>query len=589
MGFRAAVRLLGYAALVVSAEASAGGVPADGLQLVTDGRSEYRIVVPREGTVHDTRAAEALRDTIRQISGAELTIVTDDQPLAQHEIIIGRNHHALMVGVKPDRRPLGKEGFRIRTTGRHLVISGGPERGTLYGANTFLEEYLGCRWFTPTVSRIPSKRDITLPAIDETQVPAIANRLVYYAEAVEHDYAVHQKLNMWMTNPRPGDTVAEEDTSGNGLCHTFFALCSPDEYFVTHPEYFSLWRGERRPSQLCLTNPDVLEVVVRNLGAAIEKNPGPRYWNVSQMDNGEPCECPACKALDEREGGYAGTIISFVNQVAARFPDRIISTLAYWYSMVPPKTVRPAPNVEIIYCIDGDFRGSIESDWAGWVGMAPHVYIWYYCIPCQNMVAPWPNLLSMQQDIQRFVAGGTRGMFIEGAYNVGSEFAELRAYLLAKLVWDPDCDVSALIDDYLAGCYGPAAPAMREYIDAMYGALTAAGDTLDTHCWSRDYAGTFLAPAMLARYDEMFDRAERAVASDPELLARVQHDRAPLLHAEVQLGYGGVDARIALVEQLQDIAARTGIPFFADFDQRPAGQYLPELLEELRREKAGQP
>jgi hypothetical protein len=581
-----AVRLLGCAALVFSAAASADRPHGDGLQLVTNGHSEYRIVVPKDATVHDTRAAEALRDTIRQISGAELPIVTDREPLTDREIIIGRNHHALMVGVRPDRGKLGREGFRILTTGRYVVIAGGPERGTLYGANALLEEYLGCRWFTPKLSRIPSMETIILPEIDRTELPAMDYRQVYYAENGDHDLGVHLRLNAGVPGAGPEETVNDEYLSGNGLCHTSLSFCSPDEYFATHPEYFCFWRGQRRPDQLCLTNPAVLEIVVRNLAAAIERNPGPKVWNVSQMDNGEPCECPECKALDEREGGHAGTIVNFTNQVAARFPDKTISTLAYWYSMVPPKTIRPAKNVQIIYCIDGDFRGNIESEWEGFAAMSPNLFIWYYCIPCQNIIAPWPNLLSVQRDFQRFVGKGAKGAFVEGSFEPGSEFAELRNYLIAKLLWDPNCDISALIDDYVECAYGPAAREMREYIDTMYGALTAAGDTLDTHCWSEAYAGTFLRPEMLAQYDAIFDRAEAAAASDPEILARVEHDRAPLMHAELQLGYGTVDQRIALVERLEDIAKRTGIPHFADFNERPAEAYLGGLLEDLRKQKA---
>ena len=188
--------------------------------------------------------------------------------------------------------------------------------------------------------------------------------------------------------------------------------------------------------------------------------------------------------------------------------------------------------------------------------------------------------------MQYFAEHGARGIFVEGSYEPGSEFAELRTYLLAKLLWDQDFDVGTGIDEFLDAYYGPAAPMLREYIDTMHKALTDAGDTLDTHCWSRDYAGTFLTPAMCARYDAIFDRAEKAAADEPELLARVQHARAPLMHAEVQLGYGDVGARIALVQRLQDISARTGIPHYADFSEKAAESYLPGLLDGLRAEKA---
>jgi len=572
---------------VVACAADEAGQAPDALRLVVDGRSDYRIVTPRDPSFDDKRAADELQAMIRQISGAELPIVTDREPLTEHEIILGRNRHAGRLRARAPYSRLGREGFTIRTVGEHLVIAGGPERGVLYGVYALLEKHVGCRWFTPTVSRIPSARTIVIPAIgDDTQVPAFAYRQVYYAECNDRDFCVHNRLNV-LPSAEPRDIVGPQESPGNGLAHTFFSLCPPDKYFATHPEYFGMWDGQRTPAQLCLTNPDVVVVVAESLRKLMQANPQARIWNVSQMDNGQPCTCPECKALDDLEGGHAATIIDFANRVAAHFPDKTISTLVYWYSMVPPNTVRPASNVQLIYCVDGDFRGPVGPSFEAFAAMAPELWIWYYCIPCQNIIAPWPNLLSMQHDMQHFTGHGARGIFVEGSYEPGSEFAELRTYLLAKLLWDQDFDVDAGIDEFLEAYYGPAAPMLREYIDTMYRALTDAGDTLDTHCWSSAYAGTFLTRAMCVRYDEILDRAEKAAIDQPELLARVQHARAPLMHAEVQLGYGSVDARIALVERLQDISARTGIGHYADFGGRPTDSYLPELLNALRAEKAG--
>lgn len=571
---------------VVACAADDAHQPPGTLRLVTEGRSDYRIVIPRDHSFDETRAADELQAIILCVSGAQLPIVTDREPLAEHEIIIGRNRHAGRLRARTAYSRLGREGFTIRTVREHILIAGGPERGVLYGVYALLEKYIGCRWFAPTVSRIPALRSLVIPTIEEdTQVPAFAYRQVYYAECNDRDFCVHNKLNV-LPSTEPRDLVSPQESSGNGLCHTFFSLCSPDKYFATHPEYFGMWDGQRTPAQLCLTNPDVVVVVVESLRKLMQQSPQARIWNVSQMDNGQPCTCPECRALDDREGGYAATIISFANQVAAHFPDKTISTLVYWYSMIPPKTVRPASNVQLIYCVDGDFRGQVTPSFEAFSAMAPELWMWYYCIPCQNIIAPWPNLLSMQHDMRYFAEHGARGIFVEGSYEPGSEFAELRTYLLTKLLWDQDFDVDAGIDEFLAAYYGPAASVLREYIDTMYKALTDAGDTLDTHCWSSAYAGTFLTPAMCIRYDGIFDRAEKAVADQPELLARVQHARAPLMHAEVQLGYGSVDARIALVERLQDISARTGIPHYADFNERPAESYLPALLDGLRAEKA---
>ena len=85
------------------------------------------------------------------------------------------------------------------------------------------------------------------------------------------------------------------------------------------------------------------------------ERPEADFWSVSQNDTYAPCECAACRALDEAEGGHSGSILAFVNRVAAEFPDQTLSTLAYQYSRSAPRALRPLPNVSIMLC-------SIECD-----------------------------------------------------------------------------------------------------------------------------------------------------------------------------------------------------------------------------------
>ena len=62
-------------------------------------------------------------------------------------------------------------------------------------------------------------------------------------------------------------------------------------------------------------------------------------------------------------------------------------------------------------------------------------------------------------------------MFEQGNREVGGEFAELRTYLISKLLWDPYANVDTLINDFLNGYYGAAGKYIRQYIDMMREAL----------------------------------------------------------------------------------------------------------------------
>ena len=103
--------------------------------------------------------------------------------------------------------------------------------------------------------------------------------------------------------------------------HTFNELVSPDQYGKTHPEYYSLINGNRQPgTQLCLSNREVLAVLIANLKEKMAAKPGATYWSVSQNDNDQYCRCEPCTQLNAKYGGVpSGSILYFVNKVAKSF------------------------------------------------------------------------------------------------------------------------------------------------------------------------------------------------------------------------------------------------------------------------------
>ncbi len=570
---------------------SATGAEAP-LTLVRNGRSNYRIILSTEASPSEKRAASELQDYLHRISDARLPIVTDDGPPGEREILLGNSRHLRRIGAAVDFERLGDDGFTLRTVGPHLVIAGGRERGTLYGVYAFLEEVLGCRWYTTAVSRIPRQRTLVVPPLEDTQVPELKYREVYYAGLMDPALADRLKLNGNASVPNVGKPgLAREKHRGWGTwCHTFFTYVPPGRYFMDHPEYFALVKGKRQTTQLCLTNPDVFRITVAELRRRMKEQPEDRIWDVSQNDTGGNCECEACRALDEREGTPMGSLLTFVNRVAAEFPDKTISTLSYQYTRKPPKTLRPAPNVAIMLCdiectrsrpiplsdhpADAAFRADVEA----WSRIADRLYLWDYVVCFGHLVSPHPNLRIQQPNLRFFRDHKLAGLFAQGSREAGGEFSELRGYLLAKLLWNPDLRVDEVIDDFLAGYYGPAALPLRRYIDLSHDALERSGQHLTLWDGPAAYREGFLAPDLLRRYDGLFDEAERLVAHDPDLLLRVQTARMPLMYAELELGYGDPAARRALAERLLSLAERTGLLMFNEWDLT-AAKYRDRVLK----------
>ncbi|MCD6352223.1 MAG: DUF4838 domain-containing protein, partial [Armatimonadetes bacterium] len=390
---------------LVGAVLSAG--VAQSLVIAEGHRSNFVIVVGADASPSEQHAAQELQNFLEQISGARLPIKDDTGPIGPHEIILGDNAHLRKLGVKIDFERLGKEGFTIRTVPPHLVIAGGKLRGTMYGVYTFLEDHLGCRWFSTDCSYIPKKDRLEIGAIDDTQVPALEYREPFYKDAFDADWCARNKMN---SSHAPLDAAHGGKVSYYGFVHTFNSLLPPEKYFDEHPEYYSMVNGKRvrDHTQLCCTNPEVQRLVAEEVLRRMREHPEATVFSVSQNDWGNYCQCPRCKAVAEREGSQIGPILELVNYVADRvreeFPDKIVDTLAYHYSRKPPKHIRPRPNVVIRLCsieccfshplatCDSAANAAFRRDMEEWSKVCKRLWVWDYVVDFPHYLLPFPNL-----------------------------------------------------------------------------------------------------------------------------------------------------------------------------------------------------
>ncbi len=510
----------------------------------------YTIVCPTNVSTSQLYAAEELQKFTEQMTGVRLPIVRDDAPLPKRAILLGETRYtAKLLGGQSDAASLGEDGFRLRSCPPHLVIQGGPLRGTLYGVYDVLERFGGCRWYASWHSVIPSRDSLTVPVLDETRKPAFALREPFWFDMFDGDLAARNKVNgnaMRLAAKHGGHSY--RFGGGLGSCHTFNTLCSPDQYFDAHPEYFSEVDGKRLKeyTQLCLTNPDVLQIVTSNVLARIRKDPGASFYGVSQNDWYHFCTCPACKALDDAEESHAGTMIAFVNKVAEavekEFPDVTIETLAYQYTRKPPKTLRPRHNVMPCLCtIECDFSKPLDvspyeqnrkfvDDIRGWHAISGRLYLWDYTTNFRTYTGPFPNVLALQGNARFFRDNGVDYLFEQGAYQGRhGDFAELKAWLLAKWLWDPDQPAEPLLKDFFEGYYGAAAPLVRQYFDevhAFYGASTNTPLRI-----FEDVKNPTIPDAFYARAADLWQQAEAAVKDSPSHSYNVRMGAFPVLFA----------------------------------------------------------
>ncbi len=506
--------------------------------LFADGATDYSILLGPDASESERWAAQELQHWIKELSGAEFPIEETLKEPKDQAIVLGFNACAQgLLGPDAAQPGDGDEAFTYKNIGPAIAIWGGKDRGTMYGVMTFLERELGCRWYTPTVSVAPKKDRFVFHYLNHTESPGIRVRNDFYFEAFEPIWAAHNKVNGAMSyREQPGGLECY------WAVHTFYHFMPPDEFFDDHPEYYSLIDGKRvhDHAQLCLTNPDVLQIVTERVKQVMRDQPEYLIYSVSQNDWHQPCQCDKCQAIVEREGSESGPLIRFVNQVAeaveAEFPDKFIGTLAYTYTRTPCKTIQPRHNVvirlcSIECCFAHDFHHCPENesfvkDLEGWAAISPHLYIWDYVVNFSHYIMPYPNFHVLRANIQTFRDNKAIGIMEQAAYQSrGGEFAELRAYVIAKLLWDPECDVEALINDFMYGYYGRSGQYVRCYFDLLHGRLTP-----DTHIHlGLQPDDTLFSDDFVREAEALFDRAE-TVADNEAVRRRVEMVRLPLMY-----------------------------------------------------------
>ncbi|HSI76663.1 MAG TPA: DUF4838 domain-containing protein [Lunatimonas sp.] len=551
----------------LAATFSLGLVCAQELTLIEKGKSGYDIILPKDATVHEIQAAKVLQDYLHRISEAIIPVKHDDGQPSGMEILIGWVNRPEVKEVMLEE--LGPDGHYIGTKGNKLVILGGPDKGVIYGVYAFLENYLGCKKYTSKVDHIPRQSTIQLGQIDELEVPVFSFREVYYEDVYDPEFMDWHRLHSFGGR-------GSAPTAWGYWVHTFHQLLDPNEYGESNPEYFSFYDGKRHSglipswdgknvqpeSQLCLTNPEVLEIVCQNLQKAIEKNPEAKYWSVSQNDNVNYCRCEHCAALDAQHAAFApeekmyqthgseypalgmGSMLTFVNKVAERFPEKIISTLAYQYTRVPPKDLVPAKNVNIMLCSIESTRNepletgdlAFSEDLKGWGKLTDNILVWDYTIQFSNLLSPFPNLRTLQPNLRFLKQNRVSAVFEQGNIQSGGEFAELRAYLLTKLVNDTEIDLEKELAGFLLAYYGQAAGHIKEYINLLHDHNQGfTGRKLSIFGGPVKEMDTYLSPDLLKAYNGIFDKAERAVRNYPDHLEHVKSARLPISYATLEI------------------------------------------------------
>ena len=561
--------------------------------IVHNGKPCCIIVLPSDATPGENYAIEELRNHVKLITGAELSMVPEIlySPDMGEFINIGRTSFSRSVISDEEFNKLGDDGYAILRKGKNTFFVGGRKRGSLYAVYHYLESQ-GVRWYSPDYTVIPQKSELEMPTESIRFKPQFWYRCQWWNNAPALEWLARMRIN-----GNNGQTPRIPDNMGGCIitmhsCHSYEILVPAAMHFDKHPEWFALKEdGNRSRGELCLTNTELRDFVTSRVLSDLKKygRPIENYW-VSQNDGGlSGCFCEKCTGERLAHGGnerWSANTISFVNYVAEgvklEFPNTRIKALAYSYTVEPPENMTTADNVLIEICGNFGKKGKAhEALVKSWSRVAQNISVYTYGGSNFGYWWPYPNLRELGMQCPWALQNGVTAFYVQGtALGKGSGMVDLRAYLTARLMWDPTRDVQEEIRDFCEGFYGPAAKHIIEYID-WYSNYVKQHNLALYESWGDSEAWrTWVTRDAMTHCDELLQKAIAATANHPVYHKHVRRAYLEALWALVMLDLKpGTGNEPVLVSGADPECVRTRAQLFGDIMRENDYNKLAEHIE----------
>lgn len=565
------LRLIG-ALLLATMTANEAGAKVNALEpkgvkqavtLASGGESRAVLIVPAAATDQETLAAGELAKYLEQMSGAAFSVQKDEQKIAGHYISVGDTLQGRQAGFTQIHDTLGAEGFAINVSDGNVYLLGGPQ-GIVNAAMAFLEEDLGCRWYSDKWDYIPIAKELIAQVSPRRSMPDFALRSVFSAHAVTNspEWTRRNRVLKWNHFNHMQDW----------FCHTYGQICPMSE-FAAHPDYFAK-RADGTPfnTQLCPTHPEIVKRAKERAMAALQANKRQdvTFLSISECDGSTGyCRCERCEAINTAQQAPISAHLTLVNEVArairADYPGIKVDFIVYSKDLrTPPRAMQMESNVALWFCTSNSPRvigyrhNEAMADFYKWKQLVDTISIWEYGCDYSNYFRVVPSLPALTDNIRLWKENAAAGiMFLEVFGVRGGDQQALRAWVLGKMLWDSTLDPDKLALDFCEGVFGPAALAMYNYYHLVNRAGRAEKSVEDF------YGEAEFIKQARAIFDKAFAQADQD--GDEELLKRLEVHYVPVAFMEIEAifrGYPGnrenfpMERYRALLERIQQITAR---------------------------------
>lgn len=459
------------------------------LLVVLDGQAQAVVIIPNPPHPAEAEAAGLLTEYIQRSTGATLPIFTVTewaQEVGESDevarIYVGISAEAAEDDLETAMLGMDRDGFLIYPYENSVTIIGPSRWGTLNGVTAFLERYVDVRWLMPGPDGedVLAKSDIVVPMEEIREEPVFMQRMISPLSGDPYDASqppVRQAYYEWSQRNR---------LQGNynriiNYHHSMYSLFSVNVFGAMHPEFYP--RGiPPAPNvttgwQPCFSEPGTVQVAADRIIQYFQANPLQTSYSLGVNDSRGFCEAdPNHPAYPNRANSlgmadlsdiYYGWVNQVVELVTQVYPDKWFGLLAYQEVADPPSfplhsRVVPFLTKDRMTWLDAGVRSAEQARMHQWSQAASQLG-WYDYMYGSVYAVPRIYMQPMGDNYRYAWSAGVAAHYTE-MYPGGSDWP--KAWVSARLQWDPEQDVDVLLQEWYERAVGTvAAPYLKAYYD----------------------------------------------------------------------------------------------------------------------------
>lgn len=495
----------------------------DKVDIGTNGVSNYVLVVPENPSEILKHACKEINYFLFESAGLTLTVLQDNQDVPDDFGVISLGKTKLFNEKNfddIDYSTLKEDGFIVRCTDKDFYIDSNSDRGVLYGSYELLKRYVGVRFLTQDFTHIPKLSKVEFAIYNFDFVPEFQHRF-FLGYDRNTDYFTRSTMYGEISS---GSVVGTPWSYELGNIHTVYNYyVKADDYKEEHPEFFASYTNKAAALGLddpCYSNGitdegkldetmeiSVAKATIKTIVEYLKLNPTKKFFMLGindQYDN--YCLCDTCKAratmLGQSVGNYSGITTMYCNVVVNEVNEWIknegenygvneeivVIQFAYNWTLDPPvhqengkwvanhELAIPNDNVYVKYApLSANYAYSLGSDKQmskyldvvdGWSSICENLMLYDYTETIRLYTSYQSYLSYISEQAKYLKNNNFYSWMTESVYTTdGIWNLDLIRYVMQRLWWDVDYDVSSAVNEFIELYNGEAAaPYVKEFV-----------------------------------------------------------------------------------------------------------------------------